>query len=174
MGARKFLDRIYRIFEEKPIKNEINKNLEKIYHQTIKKVTTDFESLNFNTAISQMMIFINSLSKEEFINKEMFEGFLKLLNPICPFITEELWEKLGHNKTISFEPWPKFDETKLVEDTIELPIQINGKVRAKINVLKTLSEEEIKNLALQEVKSYTENGYKKLIYVKNRLINIVI
>ena len=174
MGARKFLDRIYRIFEEKPIKNEINKNLEKIYHQTIKKVTTDFESLNFNTAISQMMIFVNSLSKEEFINKEMFEGFLKLLNPICPFITEELWEKLGHNKTISFEPWPKFDETKLVEDTIELPIQINGKVRAKINVLKTLSEEEIKNLALQEVKSYTENGYKKLIYVKNRLINIVI
>ena len=174
MGARKFLDRIYRIFEEKPIKNEINKNLEKIYHQTIKKVTTDFESLNFNTAISQMMIFINSLSKEEFINKEMFEGFLKLLNPICPFITEELWEKLGHNKTISFEPWPKFDETKLVEDTIELPIQINGKVRAKINVLKTLSEEEIKNLALQEVKFYTENGYKKLIYVKNRLINIVV
>ncbi len=174
MGARKFLDRIYRIFEEKPIKNEINKNLEKIYHQTIKKVTTDFESLNFNTAISQMMIFVNSLSKEEFINKEMFEGFLKLLNPICPFITEELWEKLGHNKTISYESWPKFDETKLVEDTMELPIQVNGKIRAKINVLKTLSEEEIKNLALQEVKSYTENGYKKLIYVKNRLINIVI
>lgn len=174
MGARRFLDRIYRIFEEKPIKNEINKNLEKIYHQTIKKVTTDFESLNFNTAISQMMIFVNSLSKEEFINKEMFEGFLKLLNPICPFITEELWEKLGHNKTISYESWPKFDETKLVEDTMELPIQVNGKIRAKINVLKTLSEEEIKNLALQEVKSYTENGYKKLIYVKNRLINIVI
>lgn len=174
MGARKFLDRIYRIFEEKPIKNEINKNLEKTYHQTIKKVTTDFESLNFNTAISQMMIFVNSLSKEEFINKEMFEGFLKLLNPICPFITEELWEKLGHSKTISYEPWPKFDETKLVEDTMELPIQVNGKVRAKINVLKTLSEEEIKNLALQEVKSYTENGYKKLIYVKNRLINIVV
>lgn len=174
-GARKFLDRIFRLYQEKEIVDADNKELEMIYHQTVKKVTEDFESLNFNTAIAQMMIFINAVSKAKTFPREYAEGFVKLLNPICPCITEELWEMLGHkNTTISYESWPTYDEAKMVVDTMEIPIQVNGKLRGKIVVDKTLSEDEIKKLALIEVKAYVENGYKKIIYIPNRIFNIVV
>ncbi len=174
VGARKFLDRVYRLYEEKEISDKENENLIKIYHQTIKKVTEDFENLGFNTAISQLMVFVNRASREEFIPKYMFEGFLKMLNPICPFITEELWSLLGHDKTIAYESWPKFDESKMQDDDMEIPIQVNGKLRAKIKVLKTLDEEEIKKIAINEVQQYLNFDVKKIIYIKNRLINIVV
>jgi len=173
-GARKFLDRVYRTYQEKKIEDKENKELDLIYHQTVKKVTEDFETLNFNTAISQMMIFMNAVAKVDYIPKEYAEGFVKLLNPICPFITEELWQELGHAETIANEPWPKYDEAKLVVDTVEIPIQVNGKLRAKITVNKSASEEEIKQTALEEVKSYVENGYKKIIYIPGRIFNIVV
>ena len=174
LASRKFLDRVYRIYQEKPILDKKNKDLEMIYHQTVKKVTEDFESLNFNTAIAQLMIFLNAVSKAEILPREYAEGFVKLLNPICPCITEEIWQELGHNNTIAYESWPTFDESKTIVDTIEIPIQVNGKLRGKIVVNKQASEEEIKERALAEVKSYLRDGYKKIIYIPNRIFNIVV
>ncbi len=174
VASRKFLDRVYRIYQEKPILDKENKDLELIYHQTVKKVTDDYESLNFNTAIAQLMIFINAVSKAEFLPREYAEGFVKLLNPICPCITEEIWQELGHNNTIAYESWPICDESKIVVDNIEIPIQVNGKLRGKILVNKDSSEDEIKEKALDEVKSYLTNGYKKIIYIPGRIFNIVV
>ena len=173
-GARKFLDRVYRIFQEKSIQDKENKELDLIYHQTVKKVSEDFESLNFITAISQMMIFINAVAKVDYIPKDYAEGFVKLLNPICPFITEELWQELGHNESIASETWPTYDESKLVVDTVEIPIQVNGKLRGKITVNKSASEEEIKAQATEAVKDYVANGIKKIIYIPGRIFNIVV
>ena len=173
-AARKFLDRVYRIYQEKPILDKENKDLEMTYHQTVKKVTEDFESLNFNTAIAQMMIFINAVSKAEYLPREYAEGFVKLLNPICPHITEELWQELGYKDTISYESWPTYDESKLEVNTIEIPIQVNGKLRGKIVVDKSASEDQIKEKALEAVKSFVANGYKKIVYIPNRIFNIVV
>ncbi len=173
-AARKFLDRVYRIYQEKPILDKENKDLEMTYHQTVKKVTEDFESLNFNTAIAQMMIFINAVSKAEYLPREYAEGFVKLLNPICPHITEELWQELGYKDTISYESWPTYDESKLEVNTIEIPIQVNGKLRGKIVVDKSASEDQIKEKALEAVKGFVANGYKKIVYIPNRIFNIVV
>lgn len=176
-GAQKFLDRIYRLYESGKIKDEENKNLEKIYHQTVKKVSEDFENLGFNTAISQMMIFINAVYKEDIFPKEYAEGFVKLLNPVAPHIGEELWEMLGHNNTIAFEAWPKYDESKIVEDEKEIAVQVNGKVRATIKIAVDESEESIKEKALEEenVKRHTEGKeIVKMIVIKGKIVNIVV
>ena len=173
-GARKFLDRVFRIYQEKKIVKSEDKALECIYHQTVKKVTADYESLNFNTAISQMMIFINAVSKVEEFPVEYAEGFLKLLNPIAPCITEELWEMLGHTQTSANESWPVFDESKTIENTIEIPIQVNGKLRGKIAVSRDAKEDEVKEKALAEVASHITGGYKKIIYVPGRIFNIIV
>ena len=173
-GARKFLDRVWKIYAEKEIGNFENDNLKQIYHQTVKKVTDDFESLNFNTAISQMMIFVNALSKEEKFPREYAEGFVKLLNPICPFITEEIWQNLGHENTIAYEEWPKYDEKALHSDTIELPVQVNGKLRGKIMVSMSMTESEVKALALDAVKDLVSGEIKKFIYVPKRICNIIV
>ena len=177
-GSKKFLDRVYRLYtEENKIKDESNKNLEKIYHQTVKKVTEDFETLNFNTAISQMMIFINAVYKEDIYPKEYAENFIKLLNPIAPFITEEIWEQLGHTKTIANESWPTYDESKIVEEEKEIAVQVNGKVRATIKIGINEEEDSIKEKALSEenVKNHT-NGKEivKVIVIKGRIVNIVV
>lgn len=176
-GAQKFLDRIYRLYESGKIKEEENKNLEKIYHQTVKKVTEDFETLNFNTAISQMMIFINAVYKEEVFPKEYALGFVKLLNPIAPHITEELWEILGHHDTIAFEPWPTYEDSKTKENEKEIAVQVNGKVRATIKITEGDTEEQIKEKALnaKNVVNHTENRtIVKIIVVKERIVNIVV
>ena len=176
-GAQKFLDRIYRLYESGKIKEEENKNLEKIYHQTVKKVTEDFENLGFNTAISQMMIFINAVYKEEIFPKEYAEGFVKLLNPVAPHIGEELWEMLGHDNTIAFEAWPKYDESKIIEDEKEIAVQVNGKVRATIKIAVDESEDSIKEKALEEenVKRHTDGKeIVKMIVIKGKIVNIVV
>ncbi len=176
-GAQKFLDRIYRLYESGKIKDEENKNLEKVYHQTVKKVTEDFENLGFNTAISQMMIFINAVYKEEVFPREYAEGFVKLLNPVAPHIGEELWEMLGHDKTIAYEEWPKYDESKISDDEKEIAVQVNGKVRATIKIGVDEDEESIKAKALEEenVKRHTDGKeIVKMIVIKGKIVNIVV
>ena len=176
-GAQKFLDRIYRLYESGKIKDEENKNLEKVYHQTVKKVSEDFESLGFNTAISQMMIFINAVYKEEVFPKEYAEGFVKLLNPVAPHIGEELWEMLGHTGTIAYEAWPTYDESKLSDDEKEIAVQVNGKVRATIKIAVDEAEDSIKAKALEEenVKRHMEGKeVVKVIVIKGKIVNIVV
>ncbi|MEG2250750.1 MAG: leucine--tRNA ligase [Bacilli bacterium] len=176
-GARRFLDRIYRLFEEDKIKDKENKNLTKLYHQTVKKVTEDYESLNFNTVISTMMIFINAVYKEEYLPKEFASNFLKLLNPIAPYITEELWSMLGNQNTIAYEPWPKYDIEKTKEDSFDMIVQINGKVRGKIEISIDTPKEEMEKLALniENVKNHIEgHDILKVIVVPKKIVNIVI
>lgn len=175
-GSKRFLDRFFRLFSDTSrICDKPNKNLEKEYHKTVKKVTEDFEKLSFNTAISQIMIFVNSAYKESFVPKEYAEGIIKLLNPIAPHITEELWSLLGHDKTIANEPWPTYDEAKTVDNTINLPIQINGKLKGTIEVELDLPEDKIKSLAHEKVANLLEGkNIVKEIYVKNKIYNIVV
>lgn len=176
-GAQKFLDRIYRLYESEKLQDMENKNLEKIYHQTVKKVTDDFETLNFNTAISQMMIFINAVYKEEVFPKEYAEGFIKLLNPVAPHISEEIWEMLGHTGTMAYESWPTYDDAKLVEDTKEIAVQVNGKVRATITISVSDSEDVIKEKAMKEENVCRHMEGKevvKVIVIKGKIVNIVV
>ena len=175
-GARKFLDRFYRLFSDiSKISDTPNSNLEKEYHKTVKKVTSDYEHLAFNTAISQIMIFVNAAYKEKNIPKEYAEGIIKLFNPIAPHITEELWSMYGHTDTITYEPWPTFDEAKTIDEEIELPIQINGKVKGTIVISLDADEQTVKDSAHTELANLLEGkNIIKEIYVKNKIYNIVI
>ena len=175
-GARKFLDRFYRLFSDiSKISDTPNSNLEKEYHKTVKKVTSDYEHLAFNTAISQIMIFVNAAYKEKNIPKEYAEGIIKLFNPIAPHITEELWSMYGHTDTITYEPWPTFDEAKTIDEEIELPIQINGKVKGTIVISLDADEQTVKDSAHTELANLLEGkNIIKEIYVKNKIYNIVV
>ena len=176
-GAKKFIDRIYRIFEDKKVKDGSNSNLEKIYHQTVKKVTNDYETLNFNTAISQLMIFVNAIYKEEFLPLEYAVGLVKLISPVCPHLGEELWQMLGNKNSIAYESWPKYDENLLKDDNCTLAVQVNGKVRATITVNVDSNEEEIKKVALEEEnvkKHIADKEIVKFIIIKNKIVNIVV
>ena len=175
-GSKKFVDRVYRLYAETDkIQEKENKDLERIYHYTVKKVTKDYENMDFNTAISQMMIFINECYKNDIVPKEYALGFLQLLNPVAPHITEELWQLLGNNSSIAYSIWPSYDEEKVKENTFNLPIQVNGKLRANIDIPMNLPEEEVKETAHKQVSSYLEGKeIVKEIYVKNKIYNIVI
>ena len=182
VGSRRFLDRVWRLFinEDGSLSNKIVENndnsLDKVYNQTVKKVTEDFDTLNFNTAISQLMVFINDCYKANHIYKPYVEGFVKMLAPIAPHISEELWQRLGNQETITYQPWPTYNESLLVDDEIEIVVQVNGKVRAKINIPKDLSKEDMQELALQNenVKLSIEGKeIKKVIAVPQKLVNIV-
>ena len=176
-GSRRFIERVYRLYTENKFTDNINPNLERIYHQTVKKVTNDYENISINTAISQLMIFINACYKENELPKEYMEGFLKLFNPICPHITEELWEKLGHDNTIANEHWPEYDEDKTKEDMYEMVVQVNGKVRGKVNVSQEIEKEEMEKLAkeIPNVQNYIgDKEIVKVIIVPKRLVNIVV
>ncbi|MBB6177106.1 leucyl-tRNA synthetase [Anoxybacillus tengchongensis] len=182
-GARRFLDRVWRLFVEedgqlnpKIVDNPETDTLERVYHQTVKKVTEDYEALRFNTAISQLMVFINEAYKAPVLPKVYMEGFVKLLSPVCPHIAEELWEKLGHNNTIAYEAWPAYDEAKLVEDEVEIVIQVNGKVRAKLHVPADATKEQLEQLAMEDekIKEQIEGKtVRKVIAVPGKLVNIV-
>ncbi|MGN4426469.1 leucine--tRNA ligase [Bacillus cereus group sp. MYBK30-1] len=179
-GARRFLDRVWRLFVQdngelsEKITDAPNKELEKAYHQTVKKVTEDYAELRFNTAISQMMVFINDAYKAETLPKEYVEGFVKMIAPVAPHIGEELWSKLGYNETITYASWPTFDESKLVEDEVEIVVQIMGKVRAKLTMNKDASKEEMEQLALEAIKEQIEGKtVRKVIVVPGKLVNVV-
>ena len=177
-GSKKFLDRVWRLFKESgKVVDKPNKNLEKAYNYTVKKVTNDYETMNFNTAISQMMIFVNLANKEEVLPLEYAEGFLKLLNPVAPHITEELWSEIGHTETITYSTWPTFDEAKTQEDTMSLPVQINGKLRANVEIEKDEDQESVKQKVHNNDKIQAQIEGKQIvkeIYVPNRIYNIVI
>ncbi|NPC93802.1 leucine--tRNA ligase [Bacillus sp. WMMC1349] len=181
-GARRFLDRVWRLFIDdndqlnaKMVKGA-GKTLERVYHETVMKVTDDFEGLRFNTAISQLMVFINEAYKAAELPKEYMEGFVKLLSPIAPHLAEELWNRLGHEDTITYEAWPVYDEEKLVDDEIEIVVQLNGKVKAKLNVPADSSKEQLEELAKNndKVKEQLEGKtIRKVIAVPGKLVNIV-
>ena len=175
-GSKKFLDRVWRLFVESgKVKDEPNKNLEKVYHYTVKKVTNDYEKMFFNTAISQMMIFINTANKEDILPKEYAEGFLKLLNPVAPHITEELWNRLGHPDTISYEPWPTYDEEKTIDEEIEIPVQVNGKLKATVMIALDEEESSIKEKVHSALEGKLDGKQiVKEIYIKNKIYNVVV
>ena len=176
-GAHKFLERVYRILIETPtIVNENTPELDYIYHQTVKKVTEDYENLAFNTAISQMMVFINEVYKVKKISKEYAEGFIKMISCITPHIGEEMWSLIGHDNTIAYEKWPTYDENKLVLNEIEIAVQICGKTRGTIKVNVDANEKEIEDIALNAdfVKTrIAGKEIKKIIVIKNKIVNIV-
>ena len=176
-GAHKFIDRVWRaIVLDNKVKDESNSNLIVAYNKLVKKVTNDFETLNFNTAISEMMIFMNAVYKEDVFPKEYAEGFIKLMNPICPHVTEEMWNILGHNDTIAYEAWPTWDESKLVENTKDIAVQVNGKVRATITINSDEDEESVKEKALScdNVKKHLEGlTIVKVMVIKNKIVTIV-
>lgn len=182
-GARRFLDRVWRLIinedgtlSDKIVENAKESKLDKVYHETIKKVTEDYENLHFNTAISQMMVFVNEAYKADEIPKEYIEGFVKVLSPVAPHIGEELWSRLGHDTTIAYVDWPTYDESYLVEDEVEIVVQVMGKVRAKLNVAKDTPKEELETLALEneKVQEWIKGKtVRKVIVVPNKLVNIV-
>ncbi|AKG04055.1 MULTISPECIES: leucine--tRNA ligase [Salimicrobium] len=181
-GARRFLDRVWRIVSPEgklnpAIKEDADKEaLEKTYHETVMKVTENFEDLRFNTGISQMMVFINDAYKADEIPKTFMEGFVKLLSTVAPHVSEEMWSNLGHEGTIAYEPWPTFDPEKLIEEEVEIVVQVMGKVRAKMMVNKEASKEDLEKSALEheEVKPWLEGKtVRKVIAVPGKLVNIV-
>ena len=181
-GSRKFLDRVWRLIvdENNKMRDRITTlndgKLDKVYHQTVKKVTEDYENLHFNTAISQLMVFINEAYKVDALPYEYVEGFVQLLAPIAPHMGEELWAILGNDGGISYAPWPTYDEAALVEDEVEVVFQVNGKVRAKSNVPRDLGKDELEKAALANeiVQEYIEGKtVRKVIAVPNKLVNIV-
>ncbi len=185
-GARRFLDRVWRLLvdnETGKITSKLDQNavastdLEKIYHETVKKVSEDFDNLRFNTAISQMMVFINECYKAEQIPTAFAEGFIKMLAPICPHVTEELWQLLGHTTSLTHAIWPTFDASKLVSDMIEIVVQVNGKLRTKLLVDKDVAEEAVKEEAFAHERvqdQLVDKTIRKVIYVPGKLLNIVV
>ncbi len=176
-GARKFINRVWSFFTEaENLTADNDGSLTKVYHQTVKKVTDDYEALAFNTAISQMMIFVNAVYKKGSCPKEYAEGLIKMLSCITPHIGEEIWSILGHDDTIAFESWPVYDEAELVEDTVEIVVQVNGKLKAKLNIAVDADKDSVIAMAMDDEKvkeAIDGKNIVKQIYVPNKLVNIV-
>lgn len=182
-GARRFLDRVWRLFidEEGKLRDRITTfndgSLDIVYNQTVKKVTDDFETLQFNTAISQLMVFVNEAYKAEGLPVDYVKGFIQLLAPVAPHMGEELWQRVTQSTdSISYEPWPTYDEDKLVSDEIEVVFQINGKVRGKASTSRSISKEDLEALALdnKNIKQHLEGvTVRKVIVIPGKLVNIV-
>ena len=182
-GSRRFLDRVYRLFVDEEtgkvndkVQDKDNEELEVSYNFTVKKVSEDIEILGFNTAISQLMVFVNDCYKAEYIPRKYALGFIQLLAPFAPHLAEEMWEVYGNTESISYVPWPTFDESKLVSDTVEIVVQLMGKVKAKLDVKKDLTPAELEQIVLanEEVKELIEGKQvMKVIVVPGRLVNIV-
>ncbi|UTR11459.1 leucine--tRNA ligase [Evansella sp. LMS18] len=182
-GARRFLDRIWRLvitddnkLNPAIVDAEGTEEMTRTYHQTVKKVTEDFEGLRFNTGISQLMVFINEAYKQDKLSKTQLEGFVKLLSPVAPHLSEEIWGRLGHEESIAYQTWPVYEEEWLVEKEVEIVVQINGKVREKLTIAKDASKEEMEETAVNNEKIKEElegKTVRKVIAVPGKLVNIV-
>ncbi|BDR58545.1 hypothetical protein XA3_09860 [Xylocopilactobacillus apicola] len=183
-GTRRWLDRIWRIYVDEDsdelsskITDQNTPELDFIYHKTIKTVTEDYSRMRFNIAISAMMVFINEVQKADHFNREMATNFLKLLNPIAPHLTEELNERLGNNESLTYSEWPTFDVNKIVEDTVTIAVQVNGKLRGTIEASVDEDQEQLKDKAknLENVQKFIEDHQVvKTIVVPNKIVNIVV
>ena len=177
-GSRKFLDRIYRLLTTKEIVADNSGALDKVYNETVKTVTEHIEDLKFNTAIAQLMIFVNAANKEDKLYVDYAKGFVQLIAPFAPHLAEELWQGLTNTgQSISYVAWPTYDESKLVESEVEIVVQIKGKVKARLTVAKDLAPDELEKVALADEKVQAEIAGQtvvKVITVVNKLVNIVV
>ena len=178
-GARRFIERVFRLVDEDDgeISSENDHSLDYSYNSMVKKCTEDYDALAFNTAISQMMVFVNDCYKAKSIYRPYIENFVKIFSCICPFVGEELWNKLGHNESIAYSDWPKYDPKALVLPTVKLAVAVNGKTRSILEIDSSASEDEIKEKALKDEKVASfigNNPIKKVIVVKGRMVNFVI
>ncbi|GAB2025694.1 leucine--tRNA ligase [Lactovum odontotermitis] len=171
-GARKFLDRVYRLITRANLTDEAVPELDKVYNETVKNVTERIETMLFNTAISQLMIFVNAANKAGSLPRAYAKGFVQLLAPFAPHLAEELWEFLGETGGISYVAWPEYDPAKLVEDEVEIVVQVNGKLKKRLTVVKDASREELAEAAAAAVKP--DGNIVKTIVVPNKLVNFVI
>ena len=181
-GSYKWIQRVWRLLMDDNnhlrdrISNYNDGKLTKVYNETVKKVTEDFERMHFNTAISQLMVFVNEAYKVDDLPVEYMEGFVKMISPIMPHMAEELWSQFGISDTIAYQPWPEYDPQALVESNVEMIVQVNGKVRAKVKMAKDTDREEAQKIALanEHVQKFTEGkDIKKVIVVPNKIVNIV-
>jgi leucyl-tRNA synthetase len=173
-GAKRFITRVWKFFiEPENLTADNDGSLTKIYHQTVKKVTNDFEVLGYNTAISQMMIFVNEVYKAGKCPREYAEGFIKMLSCVCPHVGEEIWQKMGHDDTIAYETWPTYDEALTVDDLIEIAVQINGKIKGTISIAKDDPKDDVIAKGKEAVADKLTGTIVKEIYVPGRIVNIV-
>ena len=181
-GSYKWIQRVWRLLMDDNnhlrdrVSNFNDGELTKVYNQTVKKVTEDFERMHFNTAISQLMVFVNEAYKADDLPAEYMQGFVKMISPVMPHVAEELWSQFGISDTIAYQPWPKYDPAALVENEVEMILQVNGKVRAKIKMAKDTPKEEAEKQALanDHVQKFTAGkDIKKVIVVPNKIVNIV-
>ena len=174
-GCSKFLDRVWNLQTILEDGEEYSKKFEKMMNKAIKKVSTDYEEMKFNTSVATFMTMINEFYRLKRINKAELNTFLILLNPIAPHITEEIYSLIGNEKTIAESSWPIYDEAKTIDDEIELPIQVNGKLKSTINIIKDSDEDTVKNAVHEKIDSILEGkNIVKEIYVKNKIYNIVV
>lgn len=174
-GCRRFLDRVWALYDRVQPGDEYDKNVH-LVHETIKKVTDDIENMKFNTAIAAMMTLVNSFY-ENGCNRAEYALLIQLLNPFAPHITEELWEMLGNQDMLVFEPWPEYDEAKMARDTIELPVQVNGRLRATVTLPRDVSREDALKAALADeriAQAVAGKNVVKNIVVPGKIINIVV
>lgn len=182
-GSNKWVQRVWRLLmdDNNHLRDRVSTyndgKLTKVYNQTVKKVTDDFERMHFNTAISQLMVFVNEAYKVDVLPVEYMEGFVKMIAPLMPHLAEELWSQFNESETITYQPWPTYDEKALVEDEVEMIVQVNGKVRAKIKMAKDADNKDVEDAALanEHVHSFVDGkDVKKVIVIPNRIVNIVV
>lgn len=182
-GSNKWVQRVWRLLmdDNNHLRDRVSTyndgKLTKVYNQTVKKVTDDFERMHFNTAISQLMVFVNEAYKVDDLPLEYMEGFVKMIAPLMPHLAEELWSQFNESETITYQPWPTYDEKALVEDEVEMIVQVNGKVRAKIKMAKDADNKDVEDAALanEHVHSFVDGkDVKKVIVIPNRIVNIVV
>ena len=172
-GCRRFLERVWKLQDILTQEEGYSKDLEIKMHQTIKKVSGDFESLKYNTAIAAMMALINEFYRKNAVTKGEFKTLLVLLNPVAPHITEEIWQKTGYEGRIYQSAWPEYDEAKTVEATIEIAVQINGKTRATLDIAREEEKDAVIAKAKEVIAEKLTGNIVKEIYVPGRIVNIV-